>query len=125
MKLKIGTPYFSMNYENVSKVKAEGMEGNFTILPKHMDYVSVLIPCIVKFEINGEELSVAVDEGLLIKRGDEVKIAVREMIEPKADETMKSAIHRYYDELEENERKGREIMAKLEGEIIRNFMRKS
>ena len=55
MNLKIITPLEVFNLENVSKIHAEGLEGNFTILPKHADYVSSITTSIFSFEQNGQK----------------------------------------------------------------------
>ena len=54
ISLKIITPLEVFNVENVSKIKTEGLEGHFTILPNHADYVSSITTSIFSFEKNGK-----------------------------------------------------------------------
>lgn len=122
MELDIVTPDLVLKYYNVTKIKAEGLEGCFTILPRHLDYTSVLIPCIIKFESDEAIKEIAVGEGILIKRGNNVKAAVSDIVTADTNGTLKSALTDYMKNMGEEERKEREIMAKLEAEIIRNFM---
>ena len=42
--------------DKVSKLKAEGLEGHFTLLPAHIDYISVLVPGILILNQGKKEL---------------------------------------------------------------------
>ncbi|MBD3308113.1 F0F1 ATP synthase subunit epsilon, partial [candidate division KSB3 bacterium] len=70
MKLRVLLPTRVLLDEEVTKVTAEAENGMFGILPRHVDFVTILVPGIVSFEIDGKEEFLAVDEGVLVKQGE-------------------------------------------------------
>ena len=73
MKLKVLTPTRVLIDEEAVKVTAEAENGNFCLLPEHIDFLAALVPGLLSFtRPTGEELLLAVDEGILVKRGAEV-----------------------------------------------------
>jgi F-type H+-transporting ATPase subunit epsilon len=78
MRLRILIPTGIVADEEVDKVSAEAANGAFTLLPRHVDFVTALVPGLLSFEPNGGGTEVlAVDEGILVKRGAEVFVSVR------------------------------------------------
>ena len=76
MKLKIITPLDVFYVEDVEKISTEGLEGHFTILPHHADYVSAITTSIFSFEANGKKEYCAVDGGILVKYGENVEFSI-------------------------------------------------
>ena len=84
MRLKILLPYKIMVDEEVTKIVAEAENGSFGILPRHIDFVTILVPGILFFESKEEEEEfIAIDEGVLVKQGDEVFVSTRNAIQEK------------------------------------------
>ena len=76
MKLKILLPTDVLLDEEVRKVVAEAPNGFFCLLPIHVDFVTALVPGLLSYETNqGQELSVAVHEGILVKCRQEVLVS--------------------------------------------------
>ncbi len=81
MKLKILIPTIVLVDREVTKVIAEAENGNFCLLPHHIDFVAALVPGILSFTTEGgEEIFVAVDEGILVKCNQEVLVSARNAI---------------------------------------------
>ena len=62
----------------VSRIVVETPEGSFGLLPRRLDCVAALTPGILIYETEAEgESYVAVDEGVLVKSGPDVRVSVR------------------------------------------------
>src|SRR6478609_9368676 len=79
MNLKVLLPHQVFAERNgVSRIVAETRQGSFGLLPHRLDCVAALMPGIVIYETEAEgEICVAVDEGVLVKTGSDVRISVR------------------------------------------------
>ncbi len=74
MKLTVLLPSEVLLEEEVVRIKAEAENGWFGILPKHVDLVTALVPGVLVFERPGHpEEYLAVDHGILVKCGPEVR----------------------------------------------------
>ena len=78
MRLKIFLPTEMFLDQEVLKVVGEGAGGGFCLLPRHIDYVTALAPGILSYEPSGGgEKFLAVNRGILVKRGESVSVATR------------------------------------------------
>lgn len=123
MKLKILLPTQVLMEETVSKITAEAINGSFTLLPKHIDFVTSLIPSIFSFFTeSGEEQFMAVDDGILVKKGDEVFLSTARAVQGSDMEELQYLVERELKVLGETEKKARSVMARLESDTLRRFM---
>ncbi len=123
MKLKILLPAQVLMEETVSKITAEAINGSFTLLPKHIDFVTSLIPSIFSFFTeSGEEQFMAVDGGILVKKGDEVFLSTARAVQGSDMEELQYLVERELKVLGETEKKARSVMARLESDTLRRFM---
>ena len=124
MRLTVHVPSeIVLDVEGVSSLIAEGAEGAFGILPRHIDYVSALVPGILSFEAPGEgEVLVAVDRGVLVKCGAHVRVSVREAIRGHDLGTLRQAVDARFRMLDERELQARSALATLEGRFIHRFI---
>ena len=123
IQLKVLTPTQTLVDESVIKVHAEGQEGAFCLLPRHRDWVAALTPGIVSFTTsNGQEQFVAVDQGVLTKRGAEVLIAVRRAVREGDLAQLRQVVEKEFRHLDEQEKIARSALARLEAGIIRRFL---
>ena len=107
--------------ENVSKVKGEGMAGEFCLKPNHIDYVTALIPGIFSYVTpSGREYFIAMDQGILIKKGREVKIASLNAVSGELG-VLSQEVKKMLDENNERERQNRSAVAKLEAGFLKQF----
>ena len=81
MRLKVLLPSEVFVDEEAVKIIAEAENGSFCLKPRHVDFVSALAPGLLFFiSENGIENMLAVDEGTLVKCGNEVLISVRNAV---------------------------------------------
>ena len=122
MKLKVLLPNEVMVDRAVTKVIAEAENGSFCLLPRHIDFVAALVPGILSFESSsGEEVFLAVDEGILVKCGAEVLVSTRNAVRGADLETLKQTVEKQFRVLDEREKLTRSALAKFEASIMRHF----
>ena len=82
LNLRIYTPNKLLIDETIKKITVYGNEGSFTILPKHIDYVSSFDDCILYFTKDNDEIVfVGVNQGILVKSGREIQISTFNAVE--------------------------------------------
>ena len=123
MKLKVLLPTEVLIEEEVNKVIAEAHNGFFCLLPKHVDFVAALVPGILSFETTGgREEFLAVDEGILIKCGQEVFVSTRNAMRGPDLGQLKHTVVEKFEVLDEREKTARFAMAKIEAGFVRRFL---
>ena len=122
IRLEVVTPSEVVIDRRVSKVSAESPQGAFTLLPRHVDFVAVLVPGLIAFEADGDEHLLAVDGGVLVKQGPEVRIATGEAAEGDSVLALQRALRASFEELAEGERRSRAALARLETDLVRRSM---
>jgi F-type H+-transporting ATPase subunit epsilon len=123
MNLRIIIPTKILIDQEVTKVVAEAEDGSFGILPKHIDFVAALIPGILSFEGTDGEVFLAIDEGILVKCGSDVMVSTRKAVLGKNLGELKETVEHEFLSLDDQERKTRSILAKLEADFTRRFMK--
>jgi F-type H+-transporting ATPase subunit epsilon len=123
MNLKILLPYkIFAEKTGVSRIVARTSEGSFGLLPHRLDCVAALVPGILVFETEAEgETYMAVDEGVLVKSGMDVQVSVRNAIGGTDLSKLHEAVGREFLNLDDQEKKVRSVLAKLESGFIRRF----
>ncbi len=123
MKLKVLLPTEILIDEEVVKVIAEAENGSFCLLSRHVDFVAAIIPGIFSFvTLELVEQFYAVDEGILIKCGQEVMLSTRNAVRGPDLGVLKKAVQKQFVELEDREKMSRSALARLEAGFIRRFM---
>ena len=123
MQLKVLLPIEVLIDEAVSKITAEAENGSFCLLPNHVDFLAGLVPGLLLFESSqGEEVFLAVDEGILVKCGSEVLVLVRNAVRGTDLETLKNTVEQEFLSLDEREQMTRNALAKLEASFIHGFL---
>lgn len=106
----------------VSRIIAETSEGAFGLLPNRLDCVAALVPGILVFETEGDgEVCIAIDEGILVKAGTDVRVSVRNAIGGTDLGQLRAAVEQEFANLDEQEKSVRSVLAKLESRFIRRF----
>lgn len=81
MRLDLRTPDGPLINVPVRAVKARDATGEFTLLPAHAPFVTVLEPCILIYrQAEGGERYVAVDGGLLLLESGQVTVVTRDAV---------------------------------------------
>ena len=124
MNLKILLPFRIFAEETgVLRIVAETREGSFGLLPHRLDCVAALAPGILIYENEAEgEVYVAVDEGVLVKTGLDVRVSVRNAIGGTDLGQLREAVEREFLNLNEQEQSVRSVMAKMESGFIRRMV---
>ncbi len=126
MQLRIFLPETVLLERTVQKIVAEGQSGSFGLLPRHVDFVDPLVPGILSFVPTGDaaedEVFVAVDEGLLVKCGREVRVSVRDAVVGPELGALERTVRDRFQHIDEREQAMRTALAKLESEVIRSFV---
>jgi len=124
VRLRVCLPDRVLVDSRVKKIIAESEDGSFCLLPRHIDYVALLVPGILSYESDevANEEYLAVDEGILIKRGDDVTVSTRKGVLSKDLEVLKQTVENEFLDLEEQERKARSIIAKLEMDVVQGIL---
>jgi F-type H+-transporting ATPase subunit epsilon len=123
MNLKVLLPYkVFAEKTGVSRIVARSSEGSFGLLPHRLDCVAALVPGILVFETEAEgEVYMAVDEGVLVKSGQDVLVSVRNAIGGTDLSKLHEAVGQEFLNLNDQEKKVRSVLAKLESGFIRRF----
>src|SRR5512134_868465 len=120
MRLRILLPTQVLVDANVSKVVAEAENGSFGLLPRHIDFVTALVPGIIAYvDSDGRQELVGIGEGILVKCGDEVRVATGRAIRGINLTTLKREVDRWFLEIDEQAAMARTAMARLEAGVIR------
>jgi F-type H+-transporting ATPase subunit epsilon len=123
MNLKVLIPEQILLDKEVRKITAEGQDGSFCILPRHVDFLSALAPGLLSYETEeaGEEF-MALDEGILVKRGSEVLVSSRRAVLGPDLEKLKETVEKQFKIRDEHEQKAAMAMTKLEVSFMRHIM---
>jgi len=122
IELKIYLPSGTFLEEMAEKIKGESPAGQFCLLPRHIDYVTALVPSIFSYtNKSGHEFFLALDNGILVKKGLEVTIAVRRAVTGELG-LLNKEVEKMVDASSEREKMNKSAMAKLEAGFLRRFM---
>jgi F-type H+-transporting ATPase subunit epsilon len=106
----------------VARIRAEGPEGHFGLLPRHVDFVSRLVPGILRYDdMDGATHFVAVNAGTLVKCGPEVTVAVRGAIPGDDPGVLARRVETEFRRQDDDERAARAALARLEAGMVRRF----
>jgi F-type H+-transporting ATPase subunit epsilon len=123
MRLKLQIPTRVLVDEEVAKVVAEGEHGSFCLLPEHVDFLAALVPGLLAFEDQaGQERFVAVDEGVLVKRGEDVLVSSRQATGGVDLEQLRDTVREEFATLDDHEQAARAATAKLEASLLRGYL---
>lgn len=125
MRLEISLPFRVFAREtDVSRIVAETSNGSFGLLPHRRDCVAALVPGILTYQTEaGDEVFVAVDEGVLIKNGDHVQVTVRRASRGTNLADLRHAVQTDYLTLNALEQRARAATLALENGFVGRFAR--
>ena len=123
MTLKVLLPFgVFAEAADVTHVVADTVAGSFGLLPHRLDCVAALVPGILVYttEAHGEAF-VAVDEGVLVKTGAEVRVSVRRAVRGTDLAELRASIEREFLNEDAQAQQVRQVMAKLETGFLHRF----
>jgi F-type H+-transporting ATPase subunit epsilon len=122
MRLQILLPSEVLVDKAVVKIIAEAENGEFCLLPRHIDFVAALVPGVLCFcTRDGEEEFAAIDQGILVKCAQEVTVSTLNGVLGTELEQLQQLVEERFLELDEHERKVRSALARLEAGTLRGF----
>lgn len=122
LRLRVLLPSRVLLDEPVRKVVAEAVNGSFCLLPRHVDFVAALVPGILVFvDADGRERFAAIDEGALVKCAETVTVSALDGAVGDALEELQALVDERYAALDEQEKKARSAVARLEAGTLRRF----
>lgn len=122
MLLKVLLPIRVLLKQEVTKVIAEAENGSFCLLPRHIDFIAALVPGILCYvDRQGRERFVGVDEGILVKNGDQVLVSVMNAVTGDELVSLRDFVEQSFMQLDEHERMTRTALARLEAGAYRRL----
>jgi F-type H+-transporting ATPase subunit epsilon len=123
MTLKVLLPYkvFAEEHEVLSII-AMTHQGSFGILPHRLDCVASLSAGVLVFETKDEgEVYLAVDEGVLVKTGRDVRVSVRNAMSGMGLDELRLAVEKEFMQFDEQEQKLRSVLTKMESGFVQRL----
>jgi len=122
--LKVQTPTNTVLESDIAAVDFEAVDGHFTLLPKHADFVSIVNFGIIAVKLtDGKDLYIASNTGVLSKQGKNVNISVRNAIINEDINVLTGIIESEFKKFNEERKETNTAMARLEIGITRGFMK--
>jgi F-type H+-transporting ATPase subunit epsilon len=123
MTLKVRLPAEVLFEEEVTRIRAEAENGWFGLLPKHIDFVTALVPGVLTFEPAGRpEEYLAIDRGVLVKCGAEVSVSTRRAVRGSNLGVLQQEVERQFRVQRERERAAKTLESKLEADLVRRLL---
>lgn len=122
MQLKLLLPTEVLVNAPVTKLIAEARDGYFCLLPRHCDFVAALVPGVVSFvDESGAEQFAAIDEGVLVKCARDVMVSAYSGVRGTDLDHLEELVENTYLQLDDQERKARTALSRLEAGTLRRF----
>lgn len=122
MNLLVLLPDDVMLDVDVLQVTAESLAGEFCLKPRHVDFVTVLVPGILTYlDEEDNENFIAVDSGILVKRQQQVSVACRNAVPGELGE-LAEVVRKMQENSKEREKVNRSAAARLEIGFYKKFM---
>ena len=97
MRLKVWLPAEILFEVEVTRIRAEAENGWFGLLPKHIDFVTALVPGVLTFQPCGKpEEYLAIDRGVLVKCGAEVAVSTRRAVRGTSLDQLKPEVEQQF-----------------------------
>ncbi|MEH6356316.1 MAG: ATPase [Marinobacter sp.] len=122
MTVTLRLPTRTLFEGSAQRLFATAINGAFGMLPNHTDFVTALVPSVlILTDETGDELFFGIDEGLLVKTGHQVDIAIRRGVQGDNLDSLNDTVLASFVEVDEEERVARSALSRLEAGIVRRF----
>ncbi len=120
MRLKVLLPFQVFTQKtDVVRIVVETLAGSYGFLPNRLDCVTALEPGILMYETETEgEVFMAVDEGVLVKTGQDVNVSVRRAMGGTDLDSLRAVVEQEFLSIDKQEQAVRSVMAKLETGLL-------
>lgn len=122
MDVTLLLPSQVLYHGQATRLRADGQAGSFGVLPNHADFVTALVPSVlVLLDEDGTERFFGIDEGLLVKRDQQVSVVVRRGVLGDDLETLHQKVRDSFIDAEDDERVARSALSRLEADMVRRL----
>lgn len=122
MRVTLRLPTRTLFEGPATRLMAEAENGAFGMLPNHVDFVTALVPSVLILTLtDGEERIFGIDEGILVKTGHAVEVAIRRGVQGSDLASLRETVQESFIEMDEDERVARSALSRLEAGIVRRF----
>lgn len=105
-----------------TRLTAVAPPGAFGIWPNHVDFVTALVPSVLTLRIaDGSEVIFGIDEGLLVKKGHRIAVAVLRGVLGDDLGSLQETVEASFVQMDEEERQARAALSRLEADMVRRF----
>jgi F-type H+-transporting ATPase subunit epsilon len=124
MNLEILLPYrvFAVQSE-VSRIVVETSNGSLGLLPNRLDCAAIVVPGILMYEASSVVTYVAIDDGVLVKAGADVRISVHRALGSATLTELQDTVRRSFSVIDQQQRDVRAALAKMEAGLMGQFAR--
>ena len=126
LNLRIYTPEKLALEEEILKITVNGEEGSFTILPKHVDYISSFNDCIIYYTDKSNNIRfIAINQWILTKIGRNIEISTFHIITGNTLQELKdnmNEISKKSDELDIKEKQLNQNLKQIEFNLFKKIM---
>ena len=122
MQLKVFSPTGVVLDIPIRKIDFEGIDGYWTLLPKHVDYVNALTPSIVSYSNEYNETKyMACNKGVIVKKNQDVSISTKLAILDDSLEKLQKTIEIDFKAMDEDRKEVNTTMARLEIGLVKGL----
>jgi F-type H+-transporting ATPase subunit epsilon len=123
MNLEILLPFgVFAKVTGVSEIAVDTSAGSLGLLPHRLDCAAALVPGILSYAESGNAtVYVAVDEGVMVKTGDNVLVSVRHAIGGTDLSRLHESVKSEFLKIGEQERDVRAAVSRMEGGLMRRL----
>lgn len=122
MNVTLRLPTRTLFQGRATRMTAVAPNGAFGILPNHVDFVTALVPSVMTLRMaDGSEKIFGLDEGLLVKKGHEVSVAVLRGVRGDDLDSLRDTVEASFVQMDEEERQARAALSRLEADMVRRF----
>ncbi len=123
MILKVYSPIGIVLEQDIQKIDFEALNGYYTLLPKHVDFVTAMPANIIRYETcDNKQHYMACNHGILVKQGNIVSMSVQKAILNDNLATLAQTIETEFKHDDEERKEVNTAMARLEAGLTRGFM---
>jgi F-type H+-transporting ATPase subunit epsilon len=108
--------------KKVDKLRAEAADGHFALMPRHRDFTAIIEPGILTYSVGGEESYIAVNSGVIVKKGYDVYLSTQDAVAGKDIETLHETVRSEFEVTDEKEKNAETALARLEADFSRRFL---
>jgi F-type H+-transporting ATPase subunit epsilon len=122
IQLEILVPDGAVVQTRISRLSGADATGHFGLLPHHQNFLTLLAPCVLGFQVeDGGERYAAADGGVLLLAGDRLAIVTREAVVADELDKVADAVEAMLEARRQREETARTEFAGLRARLLREL----